>query len=85
MCQSANVTECGGYDLVIKATLARSSEVSPYRILANLIREFRVLGSDEVLNQLGRKPLVEPFIQRASARLSRTETKSPNLGFAVDL
>ena len=84
MCQGANVTVCG-YDLMIKATLARSSEVSPYRILANLIREFRVLGSDEVLNQLGRKPFIEPFIQRASARPSRRETKSPNLGFAVDL
>ena len=80
MCQGANVTVCG-YDLMIKATLARSSEVSPYRILANLIREFRVLGSDEVLNQLGRKPFVEPFIQRASAWPTRTETKSLNLGF----
>ena len=84
MCEGANVTVCG-YDLMIKATLARSSEVSPYRILANLIREFRVLGSDEVLNQLGRKPFVEPFIQRASARPSRRETKSLNLGFAADL
>ena len=84
MCQGANVTVCG-YDLMIKATLARSSEVSPYRILANLIREFRVLGSDEVLNQLGRNPFLEPFIQRASARPNRRETKSLNLGFAADL